>query len=305
MNIGSTFKPAFDWYQATFLNPPGYLIDALRDHRDFGQVQPAKPQNSYSMADQILSLDGEKLATIHYGGNLSNGIPTTHLISSGSVADTVSDLLRSALPNHTVTRLDVCLDYIFPNLFELVTPLLLDIAKTSRLRPYRAGDWDSASPSRTLYLGSPSSRFRMRVYEKGIQLQETKTFQPNQVLCFSESSRNVTDYEKQRTAIADELNIRDWVRFELQIRPSDPMSRKILASATADECWGVSPASRSLIESIGGPKMNPLKIQHKNMSDLDRRMYFLAKHYGATGREYSQKFGKEAFIQQLCLDMGI
>ena len=305
MKIATEFSPTFDWYQATFKNPPGYLIDALREHRDFGSVEGAKPLHGYSIADQIRSCDGETIATVHYGGNHSNGVPTTHLISTGSQAETVAHLMRTSLPNHEVTRLDVCVDYMFPNLFDLMIEPLLAIAKTSGVRPYRNGDWDSATPARTLYLGSPSSRARLRVYEKGVQLMETGQYQPNQVLCFSESSKSHGDYEKQRTAIAEELDIRNWVRFELQLRPQGSNQRGIFAHATAEQCWGASPASRSLIEAIGGPTLKPMKLQHKKMSDLDRKMHFMAKHYGSACREYVSKHGKQEFIQQLCFQMDI
>jgi hypothetical protein len=305
MKIATDFEPSFDWYQATFKNPPGYLIDALKEHRDFGSIEGTRPQNGYSMAEAIRTCDGETLATIHYGGNLSNGVPTSHLISTGSTADSVAHLMRQALPNHQVTRLDVCLDYMFPKLFDLMVEPLLKIAETSGVRPYRAGDWDSDTPARTLYLGSPSSRSRMRIYEKGVQLMETGQYQPNQVLCFSESSKSSGDYEKQRTAIADQLNVRDWVRFELQLRPSGSQQRFLFAHASAEECWGASPASRSLIESIGGPTLKPMKLQHKKMSELDRKMHFMAKHYGAACREFVSKHGKNEFIEQLCFKMDI
>jgi hypothetical protein len=298
------FEPKFDWYQATFDQPPGYLIDALRSHKSFGEVEGCRPQNGYRMADRIVGLDGESLATIHYGGNNSkDGRPNTHLIASSGTSDECAALLRSEFPSHLVTRCDVCVDLIKPDLFNECLPVLLAIAKNCGVRPFRQGDWDSDSMARTLMLGSPTSGVRHRIYEKGMEQFEKGilTQDPNQDLFFSESSRSSPGYEKNES---DGIyRLRDWVRFELQLRVKGEDSRSLVARLPADQIWGCSPTSRLIVEAIGGPKLKAISVNEKRVSSLERSYMYGVNQYGQTFRELAQKRGRREFMRQLELDI--
>jgi hypothetical protein len=115
---------------------------------------------------------------------------------------------------HRVTRLDSCADFDQPGIFDDMAHKLTLIKRQNRLRGSKAGDWeDFPEEGRTLYLGSPKSPVRARLYEKGKQPEYRHLDKP------------------------------DWVRLELQVRP-EKEAKSTYSKITPLDAWGASPWSR-------------------------------------------------------------
>ena len=107
--------------------------------------------------------------------------------------------------------------------------------------------------SRTLYLGAPSSRVRVRLYEKG-------------------------RFEQQQGHEADS----DWFRLEAQIRPTGKDARQLAAHIDPAEAWGMARWTRELAATTMGLNVEPITMQLRREPDYMRAIRNLSRQYGAT-----------------------
>lgn len=63
-------------------------------------------------------------------------------------------------------RADVKIDFDDVDAFDLLVPTFIDIAKKKNLKLSQVGDWSLGRDGRTLYVGSRSSVYMIRLYEK-------------------------------------------------------------------------------------------------------------------------------------------
>jgi Replication initiation factor len=257
-NTGATFsppparpaeKPRFDWMQATVTDDAKLLRDRLAD--DLGaDVSDARGLNGYA-ASYVLKRRAETLARVLYGGR--NGRP--HVIATGAATDDVVPVLRAAYPDsHFVTRMDSASDFDLEGGYDQVLPALLARAEKSRMQSQQIESVKGGYRSRTLYLGAPASRVRVRMYEKGMM-------------------------ERQN---GDQGAPEGWFRIEAQIRPDGREARAEAASLGAAAAWGSSPMLRGIANEILGLNVDPVKVQQKRKPDYERALHFMMKQYGAT-----------------------
>lgn len=173
----------------------------------------------------------------------------------------VFDVLRECFPVHAVSRVDVCADYDFPGAFDALDEPLHYIARHPAMgRPAAvrvAGDWDYDEGGRTRYLGSMSSAYLIRLYEKGFEL---------------------------RSKFPDQEFSLDLVRVEAVIRPRS-REKERAASLTLEELFASSPMGASVLsfltssEHIAQPPLRPASVDPE---------YWLARHYGKVLEKWLQ-----------------
>jgi hypothetical protein len=243
----------FDWYQATVEEPPLWLRSHLPDGvEDDAEWQEVRPLRGYARAEAMY-VGGAQLLAIHSGG--SHEFP--HVVATGSAADDAARLVRNVAPKHLVARADVCEDLQAPGWFDHAFGVMVDVALERNVKPMRQGDWDSPKPSRTMYLGSPSSAVRVRCYEKGVQLRG--------------------EYGPAAAAVIPE----DWVRLEVQVRPAKREQKLMMAAVPAAEWWGCSRYSQELADRLLGvsaPRSTVGTIW-RDGGDLDRALHHLVRGY--------------------------
>lgn len=152
---------------------------------------------------------------------------------------------------HRVTRVDSCADFDAQGAFESLLEPCLEVKKAHRLKGSKLGDWDDfPDDGRTLYLGSPSSVSRVRLYEKGKQPGYTHLGKP------------------------------DWVRLEVQVRPAKE-AKESYNKITPQECWGASKWTRDLAAKVlqNHVEAHPAGSIYKK-SERDRAMWWACKQYG-------------------------
>lgn len=211
--------PKFDWYQASVVEGVDNLLESacgyFPDH-DF------RPDRGISQYDHCMAFYAPGALTrsfeINFGGN-NNAPPNVK--ATGGKAPAVSDWLRVSHPVHRVTRLDSACDLWGEGLADQVFE---DMDRVHHATPrLKRSDHGFHSPEngRTYYLGAPSSRVRVRAYEKGLE-QGLGNYEPH---CW-------------------------WLRLELQMRPPKAADGRRAAVLTPFAAWGASTWSRDLMWAI-------------------------------------------------------
>jgi hypothetical protein len=241
----------FDWYQATVKRSSvelhGSLLEALG-----GEWREGKPRQGYGRCE-VLDSDGGQLLEMLYGGHHE----WPHVVATGPPAHDAAEALRRVAPGHLVARADACEDLMAPGWFDVAFGVALDVARECRVKPMRAGDWDSDRPARTLYLGAPSSTVRVRLYEKGAEMRQ------------------------KLGAVGSEIPA-DWTRLEVQVRPSKSPTKALFSMIDDPMEWfGASSHSKKLAERLLGVDAPRLTAGTQyRAADLERAEWHLVRQYG-------------------------
>lgn len=243
-------SPRFDWMQATVYDDVLEISTTVADALD-GEVFDARGLNGYR-ASKVVKRSDETLARVLYGGN---GNP--HLMTTGACADEVVPVLRGAWPDaHQVTRMDSAQDFDQEGGYDALHEVLLEVAAAAGLTVTEMQSTRQGYRSRTTYLGAPSSRIRVRLYEKGLfERQEGRTAAPEH-----------------------------WVRLESQIRPTGVTARLRAAQLDAAEAWGFARWTRDLAELVLGVDVDGVRMQVHREPDYMRAIRSLERQYGPTLR---------------------
>ena len=214
---------SFDWYEATVFfgsiadydtsvfdgTVESFIADILDDFNHVYSVKYVTSNNGWRNS-----------VVLHNGADIFCWISWNHSSSArhclsvrftGSISTTGANWLRLHFPEHSVTRCDMAADTFFELPAQSVTATVMfddciSIAKEMGLTTSVIGDW-FGDGGRTLYIGSPKSSYRMRIYEKG--KQDDNSY----------------------------IGGLSWVRFELICRP-DKKRRADAALLTPQEIMG-------------------------------------------------------------------
>lgn len=239
----------FDWYQATIEEPPLWLRGAFQDALPGSTWRDCKNLSGYARGEELV-VDGQPLLKMNSGGHN----PFPNVVADGAPAHEAAQLIRRVSPAHLVSRADVCEDIDQAGWFDHAFAVLLDVARETRARPYRNGDWD-LNPARTAYLGSPSSPTRVRLYEKG---------------------KEVVAKHPQAAGVVPDT----WCRLEIQIRPAKRDRKLMMASVAPEAFWGCSAYSQVLASRLLEADTPRLRIGTVwKAEDLDRAEYHLIRQY--------------------------
>jgi hypothetical protein len=240
----------FDWYRATVPAHHGLLLDRLTSAIGNHTLDQGKGRFNYHERTSIC-IDGEAVVNVLHGG--PNGHPNVE--SSGDNAPLLAGFLREAWPDHRVTRADVAIDMVGPDLFNSMVRLIGKFADSYRLNCTSVINRDPTKGD-TYYLGSRSSAVFIRCYEKGKQLQHAA--------CPGRS-----------------LGWDHWVRLELESKPLKPF-RLEAAKLEPSEYWGLAAWTRELVKEAVAMDVKPLQMRPQRVADHERAMRFLASQYGPT-----------------------
>ena len=240
--------PRFDWMQKTIPEDPAEVYEVLAGTLG-AELVPGRGFNGYHRS-MAVSRGGETLAKVLYGG--PNGWP--NVVTSGAVTDDVEPVLRDAWDRQQVTRMDSAQDFDSEGGYDRVRAVLVDLHERTRLTKMEVESVKLGVRSRTTYLGSPTSRVRVRLYEKGM-------------------------FEHQ---LGNEDASTGWFRLELQVRPTGQDARLRAAHLDASEAWGFSRWSQELAELVMGLDVDQVTMQVKREPDYMRAVRALRRQYSAT-----------------------
>jgi hypothetical protein len=241
--------PRFDWMQATVREDAAEVSDVLAGTLG-GGLEAGRGLNGYHRSN-VVKREGETLARVLYGG--PNGWP--HVIATGAATDDVVPVVRAAWPDmHEVTRMDSAQDFDQSGGYDKLHAVMLEVAEAAGLSVTEIESTRNGVRSRTTYLGAPSSRIRVRLYEKG-------------------------KFERQE---GREGASEDWFRLEAQIRPTGQNARRNASILDAAEAWGTSRWTRQLAQLAMGLDVEPVTMQARREPDYMRAIRALQAQYGAT-----------------------
>ncbi len=234
--------------QMTIREDPKEVYDLLAGTLG-GDLESGRGLNGYHRSMAITKA-GETLARVMFGG--PNGWP--NVVTSGAATDDAEPVMRGAWERSEVTRMDSASDFVAAGGYDRVRAVMLELHEKSGLSKYEIESTKNGVRSRTMYLGSPSSRVRVRLYEKG---------------CFEHQLGHA------------EAPI-DWFRLEAQIRPTGSDARSRAARMDATAAWGFSPTLRELAHQVIGVDVERVNPNLRRDPDYERAVNSLKRQYGAT-----------------------
>lgn len=242
----------FDWYQVTFpnLSSPEHLIEKALKHFDLSSIEHSQPRVRQYYRGVNLVRGSHTIFHVCWGG-CNEGM---HLLSTSFVSHEVEVWLKENWQgSYIVSRADVRIDSICIGSFEYLYGLCKEVSELLDIKRNQVGDWDvEGSPSgRTYYLGSKSSVVQVRLYEKGKESGGDK----------------------------------NWVRLEIQVRPSKRAGKEKAATYTPEQFWGSSAWSNLLYATIfnNGEKIKSETLGTVwSLSDQERALRSLVSQYGNT-----------------------
>lgn len=244
----------FDWYQGTVperdvqevCKVVGSAFDYLNAWR------PGRAQNGYERAAELATGSIVKARIMWGGVNADHGV---HVLASGDDAPVLARCVRERWPDHKVSRFDSCEDYDEPGAYERLREIALRVAtkhdvKANEIVSHRGDD------GCTLYIGSPTSAVRGRIYEKGKQLGGSP----------------------------------HWARAELQVRPSSKV-KGVCSRLPPSEVWGLSSWSQDLAVRMGNADLRRVAMASWRPTDFERAYTSMLRQYGNTLRTLLDDLG--------------
>lgn len=248
--MSSTF--CWDWYQATLtgVTDPDLVISLLL--MEAGGLVLRESAGGFNHPRSVRGDFSGGSVAVYFGG-----AQDVHVLGTSGAAPHVAAVLRRTFPDHTVSRLDACVDFDQAGSFDQLWRMVYDLARTPRrggrggvIGTETAGDWMDAERGRTLYAGGVRSPYRVRVYEKG---HEQTAKHPDQTFSL------------------------DWTRLEAQIRPHGA-GKRAAATATPQEAFAWSSFGAAVLEAVAGLALEPLAPARVPSTDPE---YWLARSYSA------------------------
>lgn len=266
----------FDWYQTTLEVDPREAVETLAKlGHELRQADSLAKRYRYSQGWAVHHNQKGVVAHVFAGGNGDK----PHAYASSDATDDFVSLVRQEWPDrHLVTRMDAAEDFIEQDGFDRIRPVARKIAKRHRLSFPKYEDDLNPSAGRTQYLGSPSSDYRARLYEKGWE-QVAKLLALFPGGAGQALAGNVTTIRNEATG--EDVRPQDWTRLELQVRPRQEEGRRLAASASPEQAWGFTEWAHELAQEAMALDLERICIRTRKVSKDEEALRWMCQHYGA------------------------
>lgn len=214
----------------------------------FRKVSQGKGFHTFGERIGVKNEQGAEWLSVMWGGRQGERVMVE---VKGEATPKAVEAIRSRYP-HRCTRVDSCADFDAPGSFERLLVACQEVKKAYRLKGEKQGDWDDFPDlGRTLYLGSRESVCRVRLYEKGKQ----------------------TEYRH--------LDLSNWVRIEVQVRPVK-QAKSVFSELSPVEVWGASAWTRELAAKVLQEHIDPHPAGTiYRLTQRDAALEWMCKQYGA------------------------
>lgn len=266
-------EPHFDWASLTVQLSPESIVDVLlRKVKGAWRVRAALPHNKgYAQAFEVLDVEDNPLCTVEagasHGWNLifaSGTQPNAEVIEAVRVMAAQGAAARA-------TRLDSAIDVLGGD-FDQLAGLVDNAAKQPKNgAPVHARAHYDYGSGRTLYVGSKNSAVLVRVYEKGLE---------------------------QRSKGKSDAPL-DWVRLELQWRPSG-VKRTAALEASPAEVWGASSWTADVARQLLGDNVQHVATPPE-ITSFEQSYAWLCRSASRIFDRAVNRFG----LMSVLADMGI
>lgn len=237
---------------------------------DGSRISHTKGAHGYAHTTVVHGLDG-RLGHVWHGG--SHTYP--HAVITGEDAQAGAELIRAEFPDHLVTRADAREDFADPGAFDRITPHLLDVATSHRVKVDTRGDHLLTKQGRTVYLGSPTSATRLRLYDKAAEMRSKLAADPIKL-----------------AAVPEHLT-----RLEAQVRPQTRQARRDFSMIEPMAVMGSSAWLRALWSLVAGLELEPVQVgKGYRQADDDRAYAYLLAQYGGLLARMASDLGDWACV---------
>lgn len=262
----------FDYYATTIEDSPKQVVESLQKlghtvktchnlakayHYTDGY---AIENNQTGLACRIFTKEGQK----------------PYAFASSDATDVFCDLVRTEWPDrHLVTRLDPCQDFYDGKARRKLTGIMRRMAKERRMTLRVIHNPLDPTAGQTTYLGSESSEYRMRTYDKGWE-----QFGKLQAQC-GRKGMNIPKDIVFRLPDGVQVQADNWIRAELQARPKDEEARRLAATCTPEEAWGLTDWTHTLAQKAFALELERIYVRaHKRSKDDDALRWMLRQYKG-------------------------
>lgn len=267
---------AFDAYCASVPVEPVHLLDyleqALLDAGFETQRAEGPRVKFYDRNALILDQNGHRLLSVRYGGQ--NGTPFVECKGPASIP--VAAELRENFPDHMPSRIDSAIDLRGEGLFDVIHRM----AKFVEAKGIKLDLWgaEPSNPDRgtTIYLGSRTSPFLVRIYQKGLKHAEEMGLKGDDI----------------------PPALRHWVRVELECKPQKRPEKAKARSLSPRALWGCSPWVRQFAKDALSLDAERVTMHEKRESNLERSFRYSAAHFGPTHLQMIERIGVEAYLER-------
>jgi DNA relaxase NicK len=263
----------FDAYSATLRVHPRALVQGVIDAFPTCGIRVDRRKSAlhYEAADVLLDALDEQVCSVHHGG--TNGAP--HVRVQGFYSPQMADVLRRLWPEHTVSRVDVAIDFDGADCWDKLASVCERVARDGGLKWTTVGDFREdrdQMAGRTIYVGSRQSPVFVRLYEKG-----------KQMLPFHR--------------VGDPPLSLDWCRLEVEVKPKDRAMKVAASRWQPEQFWGCSSWSRKLLHSACGVDVERITMTARKETDARRAVRNMAMQYrSAMETVIAEEGNDEAFM---------
>lgn len=266
----------FDWYQTTIEADPRTVVQTIAKLGN--ELRPADGlarKYRYNQGWAVHHNQKGVVAHVFAGGNGDK----PHAYASSDATDAFVDLVRTEWPDrHLVTRMDAAQDFNEEGAYDRLRPVARRIAKRHRLNFPRYEDELHPMAGRTQYVGSPSSDYRARLYEKGWE-QVAKLLALFKTTLPADCAQHVTSIRNETTG--EDVRPQDWTRLELQVRPRQEEGRRLAATVTPEQAWGFTDWAHELAKEALALELERICIRTRKVSKDEEALRWMCQHYGA------------------------
>jgi hypothetical protein len=257
---------AFDWYQATVPASVDDVLGALFGLADGTGVSHDRGLHGFAHTSLVTTAADGVVARVWHGGSH----PYPHAQVTGEWAQAGAEVIRAHFPEHYVSRADAREDFGDVGAWDRIAPVLLDTARSRRIKVDTRGDHLVTMQGRTLYLGAAQSACRLRLYDKAAELRAKLAADPVRL-----------------AGVPEHL-----ARLEAQVRPQTRESRVAFASIEPMAVMGSSAWLREVWRGVSGLELEPVQVgKGYRQADDDRAYAYLLAQYGG-------------LLTRLCADHG-
>ena len=264
----------FDWYQATIHQKTPVVLEACKKlGHEIRPNDSAARAWRYKQGWEVHHNTKGVVARVFWG----NG-EHPHAIATSDATDEFVDLVRNEWPDsHLVTRMDAAQDFNDAQAYPRLQRVARKVAKKHRLAFPAYVDKLNVKAGRTQYIGSDSSPYRARLYEKGLeQLGKIQASLGRQGL--------VTKPEQFPTirndATGEYIRPQDWIRLEMQARPKGEEARRLAAKATPEQAWAFTDWTHHLAREALALDLERYYIRTRKMSKDEETARWMCRQYG-------------------------
>lgn len=284
----------FDWYQATVMADPVEGIEQLSKlGNELRPCDNLAKAYRYNQGFQVHHRDKGTVATILCGG--ANGDHFHAWASSENTDDFVSLVRDRWADNHLVTRADPAEDFIEEGITKRMLPVMKRVAKRHRLKFARRMDMLDKTAGITQYMGADSSDYKVRGYEKGYeQVGKIDAILGKKGLRADRDNIRITN-----TLTGEMIRPQDWFRLELQMRPRQEDSRRLLATLTPEQAWGCTVWTRELAQEAMALDLERIVMRTRKTSAFDESIAWACRQYGKVFEQLAHEKGETEAMRHL------